>query len=274
MVVGIQIFDLVNRETGRGHTLFFTSGGLSAGLPAGGGEPDYTLFTTSQEVTFDDFDFSGAVCSSVSVGLFKGYSYLEITICRGPFSWANVLATVTLKGWGYMVGPGATVAAHGVLTVSYGAGKPVGPVPRLSPNLEGPTRPDKRLARTRAKPNEPPLVISGDTLFDFDSATLRRDAAAVLQKVATRLNRSRSRVVTIVGHTDAVGKDWYNLDLSLRRALAVKTWMQARNVAGANLFLVRGDGKSKPRAPNSLPNGKDNPAGRQQNRRVEFEFSD
>lgn len=69
------------------------------------------------------------------------------------------------------------------------------------------------------------------------------------------------------GHTDSIGNDGYNVDLSARRAQAVADALADRGV-GASL-AVKGYGESQPVAANTIK-GKDNPAGRQLNRRVEL----
>ena len=71
----------------------------------------------------------------------------------------------------------------------------------------------------------------------------------------------------IEGHTDSVGSDSYNEELSQRRAQAVADALRTRGVA-ADRYEAKGLGKSFPVASNATN------AGRQQNRRVEIVFSD
>jgi outer membrane protein OmpA-like peptidoglycan-associated protein len=73
----------------------------------------------------------------------------------------------------------------------------------------------------------------------------------------------------VTGHTDATGEDAYNLDLSRRRAEAVAAWLRARPELGGWTFTVAGKGEAAPVAPNSRPDGSDDPEGRARNRRVE-----
>ena len=89
-----------------------------------------------------------------------------------------------------------------------------------------------------------------------------------LEKVATVLQSYPTSACTVEGHTDSVGNDRYNQALSERRADAVKNWLAAHGVTSR--MSTRGWGKTKPVAPNTYPNGKDNPEGRQKNRRVEI----
>ncbi len=100
--------------------------------------------------------------------------------------------------------------------------------------------------------------------FDFDRDALWPDAGPVCDLIADSIRRDVAGVqVTIVGHTDAIGSDAYNLDLSRRRALAVMRALLARGVDPGALSTVA-LGKRQPVAPD------DTPAGRAENRRVEF----
>ena len=115
------------------------------------------------------------------------------------------------------------------------------------------------------------ITLDADVLFDFDRAELRRDAGPRLQRlmeeVQARVPRPAFRVE---GHTDWIGSDAYNLRLSARRAEAVRNWLvQAGGVPRPAISTV-GYGESRPVAPNSTPDGRDDPDGRQRNRRVEL----
>ena len=74
--------------------------------------------------------------------------------------------------------------------------------------------------------------------------------------------------VVIQGYTDALGNDGYNQKLSERRAASVKAWLATREGLAAVPFTIAGFGARNPVAPNSKPDGSDNPEGRQLNRRV------
>jgi len=80
--------------------------------------------------------------------------------------------------------------------------------------------------------------------------------------------QAATRRITLEGHTDAIGTEVYNLDLSRRRADGVAQELVARGVQRDRLS-AEGFGKQRPVAPNTLPGGRDNPAGRALNRRVE-----
>jgi len=110
------------------------------------------------------------------------------------------------------------------------------------------------------------IRLEDRVLFDFDSATLRPEAAPVMDAVAKAMPRV-SGEIQVNGHTDALGTDAYNLDLSRRRAQAVAAALTQRGVNAK--IVTQGFGESQPIAPNTV-GGKDNPTGRQLNRRVEI----
>jgi outer membrane protein OmpA-like peptidoglycan-associated protein len=111
------------------------------------------------------------------------------------------------------------------------------------------------------------LRVGSDFLFDFDRADVRPEADEALAEVAQRVEAAQKRVV-VEGHTDGKGTDGYNQALSERRAAALRTALIARGASESQL-LIHGYGKSRPIAPNAQPDGSDDPAGRQKNRRVE-----
>ncbi|WP_287806353.1 OmpA family protein [Diaphorobacter sp.] len=137
--------------------------------------------------------------------------------------------------------------------------------------------PPQRLEQTRALLVElqaqptPEQAISidlpADVLFDFDKAELRADAARSLDKAAELLKSYPQAPIDVVGHTDGKGSDAYNDALSQRRAAAVAAALQSRT---GRPIATRGMGKRQPVAPNTTPDGRDDPDGRQRNRRVQI----
>ena len=73
----------------------------------------------------------------------------------------------------------------------------------------------------------------------------------------------------IEGHSDGKGDDAYNQRLSERRALAVRDYLISVRTVDGTTLSTRGFGELKPVAPNALPDGGDDAAGRAKNRRVE-----
>lgn len=114
------------------------------------------------------------------------------------------------------------------------------------------------------------IDLAADVLFDFDKADIKPAAADELGKVAQVVREYPGAPVTIEGHTDGKGADDYNVQLSQRRAEAVKAWLVTNAAVPAASVSTRGWGESKPVAPNAKPDGSDDPEGRQRNRRVEI----
>ena len=107
------------------------------------------------------------------------------------------------------------------------------------------------------------IDISSEVSFDFDSASLKSAFTPTLNKVADILQRYPNTIIHVVGHTDSVGSESYNMKLSERRAQSVVDYLSAEGVSSDRLFAI-GKGESEPRATN------DTEAGRQLNRRVEL----
>ena len=106
------------------------------------------------------------------------------------------------------------------------------------------------------------VTFDSGILFDFDSDRLRDASRENLRELAESLQEYDDTDVLVVGHTDAVGSDDYNEDLSRRRANAAKRFLEAEGVA-ADRIDARGLGEMEPVATNETE------AGRQENRRVE-----
>jgi len=127
---------------------------------------------------------------------------------------------------------------------------------------------EQELSELRAKKTDRGMVLTlGDVLFDTGMATLKPGAYTTIDRLATVLKQAPDRKVTIEGHTDSVGSDDYNRQLSERRAAAVQTALLERGV-NSNQITATGKGETFPVASN------DNAGGRQQNRRVEMVFTD
>jgi OOP family OmpA-OmpF porin len=102
--------------------------------------------------------------------------------------------------------------------------------------------------------------------FEFDHDQLTAPATSTLDEVATALKANPGIAIEIVGHTDAIGSEPYNMALSQRRANAVLRYLAANGV-DTSRFEVRGVGESDPVADNSTPEG------RAENRRADFSVS-
>jgi len=107
------------------------------------------------------------------------------------------------------------------------------------------------------------LTMSSEVSFDFNSARLKSTFYSPLNKIADIMSRYPATQITVVGHTDSVGSEQYNLELSLRRANAVADYLIVHGVERSRLG-TEGRGELQPIADNGTPEG------RAQNRRVEI----
>ncbi|HXH18347.1 MAG TPA: OmpA family protein, partial [Chitinophagales bacterium] len=108
----------------------------------------------------------------------------------------------------------------------------------------------------------------GIVYYDFDKSKLRDDARPVLNNLVATL-KHYPVIIEIGGHTDEMGDTAYNMKLSLRRAEAVYNYLLREGIPKEQL-TQKGYGETHPVAPNRKPDGSDDPAGRQLNRRAEF----
>jgi outer membrane protein OmpA-like peptidoglycan-associated protein len=131
------------------------------------------------------------------------------------------------------------------------------------------TAPEQPAAQDRVSRLERALLeqrraVVYDVYFDFNSATIRQESDSTLRDIAEVMRRHPDWKLSIEGHTDAVASDRYNLDLSGRRAGAVKEALVGGfGIAGARLTTA-GYGESRPQDRN------DTVEGRARNRRVEL----
>jgi outer membrane protein OmpA-like peptidoglycan-associated protein len=107
------------------------------------------------------------------------------------------------------------------------------------------------------------LNMPGNITFQTGSADLNADFLKVLDSVGLVLKEYDKTLIVIAGHTDNVGTNENNQQLSLRRATSVGQYLAGRNVS-AERMVINGYGESKPVASNA------DAGGRQQNRRVEL----
>jgi outer membrane protein OmpA-like peptidoglycan-associated protein len=91
--------------------------------------------------------------------------------------------------------------------------------------------------------------------FDLDSDRLRPDSDPTLNALLEALKGHPDWHIAIEGHTDSQGSDSYNLDLSTRRAQAVKNWLAEHGIDAARL-RTSGKGESEPAADNATPQGR------------------
>lgn len=112
------------------------------------------------------------------------------------------------------------------------------------------------------------VTINSDVLFAFNKATLTASAKKTLDGLVGKLTDA-SGAIQVDGYTDSKGSNSYNLKLSKQRAQAVQSYLSGK-VSGKKISAT-GHGEADPVAPNTK-DGKDNPAGREKNRRVEITY--
>ena len=127
---------------------------------------------------------------------------------------------------------------------------------------------ETQLKELNAKKTERGLVITlGDVLFDTNQAQLKSGGTRSLQKLAGFLKQYPQRKAQVQGYTDSTGSADYNLELSDRRANAVRSSLVGMGI-GNDRITTHGYGQESPVASNDTADG------RQLNRRVEIVLSD
>jgi outer membrane protein OmpA-like peptidoglycan-associated protein len=106
--------------------------------------------------------------------------------------------------------------------------------------------------------------VTRGILFDINSDQIKPESYGVLKDFATVMKENADVKVKIVGHTDADGKDDDNLQLSKKRSESVKKFLHSEFGIEESRMETDGKGESEPIDKN------DTPAGKANNRRVEF----
>lgn len=120
-----------------------------------------------------------------------------------------------------------------------------------------------KLAAVKEEPRGTVITLSGSVLFASNQTALLPAAQSRLDQVAAVLLATRERNVTVEGHTDSQGSDSRNMDLSQRRATAVRDYLVQKGYE-SDLIKANGLGESRPVADNTSAEGRAN------NRRVEI----
>jgi outer membrane protein OmpA-like peptidoglycan-associated protein len=152
----------------------------------------------------------------------------------------------------FATGGGTEAGQLRVVKISYRCASP-----SASPSAE-------RIARLERALREQRRAVVYDLYFDFNRDVIRDESEPTLREIAEVLRRNPDWKLSIEGHTDNVASDRYNLELSARRAAAVKTALGARFGIPASRLTTAGFGESRPQDRN------DTVEGRARNRRVEL----
>jgi OOP family OmpA-OmpF porin len=146
-----------------------------------------------------------------------------------------------------------------------GALKPIKVAEASKPAQVDITKPTATIAQAASTP---PVVkkvsYSADTFFDFDKSILKPEGKQALDSLVTFISTINLEVAIVVGHTDSIGTDAYNMKLGTRRAEAVKAYLISKGLEKSRVY-TESKGESKPVADNRTS------AGRAKNRRVEVE---
>lgn len=112
------------------------------------------------------------------------------------------------------------------------------------------------------------MSLGSDSMqFNFDKATLRPENRELLSKIVGILLTSKNYGIYVYGHTDDIGSEEYNLDLSERRAQTVREYLTENGIA-PEIITSKGFGKSRPIVPGASAEA------RAENRRVEIGIVD
>jgi outer membrane protein OmpA-like peptidoglycan-associated protein len=250
-------FDLYENGKFLSHSIIVSTDKLEAIAPAGDLDKPrtFTLYLIPQQ-------------GPIRLG---GYYEIEIT---GAVSYGSAKATGAgaapedtrlVKEPGTALTNGPVALTNGQVTLT----KPGGPLYEPGITLYHPGQ----ALTVQESTQEVRLFLAADILFDFDKSTIRPDAAQALHQVATIIRAKSKGTVRVEGYTDSKGVAAYNARLSEQRAGAVKEWLVSREMFSAGNLLTRGFGPANPVVPNTKPDGSDDPAGRQRNRRVEIVIS-
>ena len=184
------------------------------------------------------------------------------------------VVVVPVEGGGYTTVPtslieearasqGQTITADGgrirLRADSTGA---VQALPVVSPNIIAATSPDVRVVERAILDRG--LFRTIEVVFEFDESTLLPVSTRTLDAVGEVLTRNPELVIEVAGHTDSIGTEAYNEELSQARAATVRQYLLDRFSLDPNRLVARGYGEARPIADNSTPTG------RTLNRRVEF----
>jgi outer membrane protein OmpA-like peptidoglycan-associated protein len=125
---------------------------------------------------------------------------------------------------------------------------------------------ESEAAAIRREGNLLAISLRGDVTFDTNSAIVRPGLYSEIDRIASILIKYPDTVIQVEGHTDSTGSESYNMDLSSRRAEAVKNLLVQKGVEPSRILTIA-YGESKPIASN------DSDYGRAKNRRVEIKVA-
>lgn len=115
-------------------------------------------------------------------------------------------------------------------------------------------------------------ITLNNIFYEYDKSDIKApESVAELEKLVKLMNNKKLQKIEISGHTDSKGTEEYNKKLSQSRTQSVVDYLIKAGV-DASRVIAKGYGSSAPVAPNTKPDGSDNPDGRAMNRRVELKI--
>jgi len=118
---------------------------------------------------------------------------------------------------------------------------------------------------------EDPNYVMFTIHFGYDNSNVQSGDKGELDKLADLMKRNPHISVKISAFADSKGSDAYNLKLTQRRATQGKTYLVNKGISQERIEAI-GYGENNPIAPNTMPDGNDNPKGRAKNRRAEIQL--
>ena len=136
-------------------------------------------------------------------------------------------------------------------------------------DIEAESLTNPALCLVKIVPEVDEVIVMDNVYYDYDKYVLKEESYPSLDKIVEMLNENPTMEIEVSAHTDGRGTDAYNQKLSELRAKSVVDYLISKGIA-KNRLQAKGYGASMPIAPNTNPDGSDNPEGREKNRRTEF----
>ena len=93
--------------------------------------------------------------------------------------------------------------------------------------------PAKKVEKAAVQAEHTGWVMASDYLFDFDKAVIKKQYYSKLDEIAVLIKKDPKLRVEVQGHTDSVGSDEYNQELSEHRAQSVRDYFVQQGISGS-----------------------------------------
>ncbi|UOE48932.1 OmpA family protein [Mucilaginibacter sp. SMC90] len=274
---GMGGFDVYRSDGDFGHW----AAPVNLGYPVNSSKDD--LYYSLDPTNANKFYLSSARGSDCCLSLFTGqYKFLYISgrvidchtnsgmvgarvILKDPNVKMGLVAKITDDKGDYVFQVKEKLPSYKLEISQKGYFTKVVPAPIVKPGIDTLINPETCLQNYKVNV---PIIIE-NIYFDFGNAHLRAESYNTLDKLVAIMNDNPKIKIELGSHTDGIGSDAGNLKLSQARAETCVDYLLLQGIKSSRI-KAKGYGKRMPIAPNKLPNGKDNPAGRQLNRRTTF----